>query len=242
VKTLDIDQWTQHGDWKILLNRAVSMIGQVETQMGAPMSPVFGGGTRLMIELGHRISHDIDLFVDNPMWVSALSPRVNDWNDESLGYDESSNFVKVRFPEGEIDFIVAPSLLERPPAPLSKDLGVRVEWLGEIIAKKLFYRAEQLAARDLFDWRALEDMRPNAIDDGELSRLLKHRLPDLEASVRRIGKSDRDRALWNAIETDRPMLLDESLEWASGRLLALKDDQAISSAFNEFGDRPKEPK
>jgi hypothetical protein len=37
---------------------------------------VLGGGTALMICAGHRLSKDIDAFIDDPQYLTFLSPRL----------------------------------------------------------------------------------------------------------------------------------------------------------------------
>lgn len=35
----------------------------------------FGGGTALMLQIAHRESHDIDLFIDDPQILPFLNPE-----------------------------------------------------------------------------------------------------------------------------------------------------------------------
>jgi hypothetical protein len=49
-------------EWRRLFGIACDFIDQVRDRMGGyPFQWSFGGGTALMIQLGHRESHDIDL-------------------------------------------------------------------------------------------------------------------------------------------------------------------------------------
>ena len=69
-----------------------------------------------MLALNHRISDDVDLFVDSPGWLPYVSPRLNDlFENELSGYNEDNAHVKLRFAEGEIDFVVAAPLLPDTP-------------------------------------------------------------------------------------------------------------------------------
>lgn len=113
----------------------------------------FGGGTALMLDHRHRVSKDVDIFVPDPQCLGYLSPRLNDVAEAKTGaYDEQSGYVKLYFPEGEVDFIVSGPLTLNPYQS-RKVLGriVLVETPQEILAKKLRYRAASLKARDLFD-------------------------------------------------------------------------------------------
>lgn len=64
-----------------------------------------------MLRYDHRISKNIDIFIQNVQYLTYLSPRPNDAVAAVCdGYDEQSSFLKLRLPDGEIDFIVAPIL------------------------------------------------------------------------------------------------------------------------------------
>lgn len=106
-----------------------------------------------MLHLDHRDSRDVDLFLGDPHYITFFSPRLNA-TAESLttNYVEQSNFLKLSFPEGEIDFVVAPNLTPDPTVTMPLEgRAIRVERPAEILAKKVFYRADQLRARDVFD-------------------------------------------------------------------------------------------
>lgn len=133
--------------WRVLLRDALSILN---------MSPelnghwTFGGGTVLSLTLSHRESHDIDIFVDDPQCLSYLSPK---FSGEEGHYDETSNYIKIYRPEGEIDFILAPRLLPTLPLfyPKFEGRSVPCEHPLEIVAKKLRYRGDSFTVRDWFD-------------------------------------------------------------------------------------------
>src|SRR5258708_16691983 len=79
-----------------------------------------------------RFSRDIDIFVPDAAYLPYLSPRLNDAiAARTDDYHEAAHYVKLRFAEGEIDFIVAttlttprfveqcrgPNCSRRPPPP-----------------------------------------------------------------------------------------------------------------------------
>jgi len=136
--------------WKILLKIAV----QILQNTAIPEDKwTMGGGTVLMLYYHHRLSKDIDVFLQDVQYIPFLSPRVNDFTlnltDE---YDEQSNFLKLRFSEGEIDFIVAPNLTGTAPVTMDiDDIHIKADTPEEIIVKKLYYKAEALKVRDFFD-------------------------------------------------------------------------------------------
>lgn len=108
-----------HGSWQRLEALAQTVVADVSKAAGMTLQPLLGGGTRLMLALEHRISGGIDLFIRDPQWIGFLSPRLNDHVADLVGdrYDEDANSLKLRLKDGEIDFIVAMSLLGLPADP-----------------------------------------------------------------------------------------------------------------------------
>jgi len=137
------------------------MIGGLDRlrETGSPILDwKLGGGTGLMIHIGHRFSKDIDAFIDDPQYLAFLSPRLggeNVWPCEA--YEESANHLRLVFPEGEIDFIVAAAVTglasERKSIETRPGLyrSVDLEHPVEIALKKLRYRGRLLKVRDVFD-------------------------------------------------------------------------------------------
>src|SRR3989304_5239928 len=139
--------------WETLFKRALEVIDSV-ARAGITLDDwSFGGGTVLMRRYRHRLSRDIDIFVPDPRYRTYLSPRLNA-TAESLTskYLEDARFVKLYFPEGEIDFLAA-TALTRDATRIEKilDRDVRTETSIEIIAKKVWHRGKEFTARDLFD-------------------------------------------------------------------------------------------
>ena len=101
----------------------------------------------------HRFSKDIDIFLSDPQYLGYLTPRLNTVAESlTSNYVEQHGFIKLFFPEGEIDFIVSGHLT---PAPTVTELlfghDVLVETSTEIVAKKVWHRGAEFAARDIFD-------------------------------------------------------------------------------------------
>lgn len=133
--------------WRVLFREALSML---DTASGLDGRWTFGGGTVLSLTLSHRESHDIDIFVDDPQLLGYLSPK---FSDEEGQYDETSNYIKIYRPEGEIDFILAPRLLPDISLrrPTFEGRPIPCEHPLEIVAKKLHYRGDSFTVRDWFD-------------------------------------------------------------------------------------------
>lgn len=94
--------------WETLFRRALRLIDSAAA-VGISFEPwSFGGGTVLMRRHRHRFSKDIDIFVPDPQFLGYVSPRLNDTAESmTTDYVEQGNFVKLLFPEGEIDFIAS---------------------------------------------------------------------------------------------------------------------------------------
>lgn len=63
--------------WEVLWPRAMACIASLEGHFPPP-DWTFGGGTALMLLYEHRRSKDIDIFLRDPQYLTALSPRLND--------------------------------------------------------------------------------------------------------------------------------------------------------------------
>src|SRR5262249_44608976 len=102
-----------------------------------------------------------------------LSPRLGGedvWMCD--GYEEAANHLKLKFPEGQIDFIVASAItnlpLERKTIDMTEvSLGrshvIDLEHPVEIALKKLYYRSRMLKARDIFDIAVVDALFPELL-------------------------------------------------------------------------------
>lgn len=109
-----------------------------------------------MVQIDHRESHDVDIFIDDPQVLTLLNPAVQDYNLSIQPTDyqkDGTRALKLVFSGiGEIDFICCASLTSHPT--LKMDVcgrSVDVETPAEIIAKKIYYRGQQFQPRDIFD-------------------------------------------------------------------------------------------
>ncbi|MHB1495569.1 MAG: nucleotidyl transferase AbiEii/AbiGii toxin family protein [Acidithiobacillus sp.] len=139
--------------WEALFDKGMVALDSLSPMLPAP-NWTMGGGTVLMFRYHHRLSQDVDIFLTDAQYLTALSPRLNDQvEDLTDRYREDSQHVKLIFPEfGEVDFVVAPRLIPHS-TELAKIHGriVALDKPEEIIAKKCFYRADGFTARDVFD-------------------------------------------------------------------------------------------
>lgn len=145
-------------EWRRLFRITVDLIDQLrENAGGYDFEWSFGGGTAMMIQIGHRESHDIDIFLDDPQLLGFIDP-----SKSRLRFDlvvptdyqgDGLRFQKFAFENvGEIDFIVA-GALTRTPFKMREVEGraVQLETIPEIIAKKIYYRGSEAKPRDIFD-------------------------------------------------------------------------------------------
>jgi hypothetical protein len=174
--------------WKLLLREALACLDATSARGVTIPGWTFGGGTVLMIRHGHRLSRDIDLFLTDAQFLPCLSPRLSDALEGRVrDYLEESASLKLVFDAGEVDFIVAPSLLGLPTEPLTfEGRVVPTDASAEILAKKLYYRGAMLKVRDVFDLAVVLAREPGV--DARLRPVLQRqrapllrRLRDLEA-------------------------------------------------------------
>ncbi len=153
------------GVWRELFRPAMDLMRHFET--AAPGVPwTFGGGTVLMLRIGHRMSKDIDLFVPDGQFLGLFNPRLSDQAARvSADYDEAAEYIKLYLPHGEIDVVAGGPLTDASFEAVDfEGLSLRVETCAEVIAKKFWHRGHRAKARDLFDLCAVADADPGAIE------------------------------------------------------------------------------
>ncbi|WP_063608064.1 nucleotidyl transferase AbiEii/AbiGii toxin family protein [Aquamicrobium defluvii] len=144
-------------EWRRLFGIAVDLIEQLrENAGGLDFEWSFGGGTAMMIQIGHRESHDIDIFLDDPQLLGFIDPSRSRLRLDLAPSDyqgDGLRFQKFAFENvGEIDFIVAGTLTQMPfDIREVEGRAVRLETVPEIIAKKVYYRGSETKPRDIFD-------------------------------------------------------------------------------------------
>lgn len=155
----------------------------------------FGGGTALMFYYNHRFSKDIDIFLSDVQYLTALSPRLNDFVESDKDYsgaEEQSNFLKIKLKrDAFIDFIAAPFLTQKPVKRIKiSGCLVNVETPQEIIIKKMFYRADQFKSRDIFDLAIVIENDPSGLMEN--ISVFRDKLPVLLERCRLLEKVYRE--------------------------------------------------
>jgi hypothetical protein len=143
-------------DWARLFRIACALIRQVNSEQINIDSWPLGGGTAMMLQIDHRESHDIDIFLPDPQLLPFLDPKLHDFEFEispSEYAGDGARFLKLAFDGiGEIDFIVG-AVMTTPSVTRQTVQGEQVdlETVAEIITKKVHYRGASIKPRDIFD-------------------------------------------------------------------------------------------
>ncbi|MGJ4896713.1 nucleotidyl transferase AbiEii/AbiGii toxin family protein [Bradyrhizobium oligotrophicum] len=137
------------------MQKALLSLDSLEGGLGAW---TFGGGTALAQSFDHRISYDVDIFLDSSTALKRLAPNMNPVTKALCDtWQWPGKYLKLILRDvGEIDFLNAPTFTDHPTYPLS--FGGRIipaERPAEIATKKLIYRASTYTARDTFDLAAV---------------------------------------------------------------------------------------
>jgi hypothetical protein len=207
--------------WEILFQRALILIDDARAQ-GIPVDDwTFGGGTVLMRRHRHRLSRDVDIFISDPQFIGYLSPRLSP-TAESLttDYSEDSNFVKLAFPEGEIDFVAAPPLTSVPAKPeMLFGRSFLVETSTEIVAKKIWHRGADITARDIFDFAMVAELESGAMY--EIAPILQDRRDAVLDRIRRHEQSLRE-SFESLTTLDYRRSFDECVQIVKEKLAAIR--------------------
>lgn len=144
------------------------------------------------------------------------------FEDELAGYNEDNAHVKLRFAEGEIDFVVAAPLLPKTSAtwnPPASETRFPLESPAEVLAKKLFFRGWALTARDLFDWVILQTEGPaDAVPERDLAVLLDAKLDGISAALTHMMQRQSQQLAWERIRTHHLPEFNWAAQWAKSRL------------------------
>jgi hypothetical protein len=178
--------------WARLFRIACSLIHQVNSEQIIVDSWSFGGGTAMMLQIDHRESHDVDIFLPDAQLLPFLDPKLHDFEFEILPSDyrgDGSGFLKLAFEGiGEIDFIVG-QFLTAPAVTKQTIEGeeIDLETVEEIITKKIHYRGGSIKPRDIFDIAAAAQHDRDAI----ISTLTDHK-DDVAQTLRALERLKPD--------------------------------------------------
>ncbi len=122
----------------------------------------------MMLQIDHRESQDVDIFLPDPQFLSFLDPKLHDFDFEipPTDYDgDGSGFLKIAFKDvGQIDFVVGHALTSSPTIEKTiENEAVQLETIPEIITKKIYYRGASIKPRDIFDVAAASEQFEEAM-------------------------------------------------------------------------------
>jgi hypothetical protein len=160
----------QTPDWAKLFRIACALIRQVNSGQSIIDRWTLGGGTAMMLQIDHRESHDVDIFLSDPQWLSFLDPQKRDFRFDVWPTDyesDGSSFQKFAFKDiGEIDFIVGRAMTSSPAIEATiENETTLLEAIPEIIAKKIYHRGPSIKPRDIFDIAASGEQHADSVID-----------------------------------------------------------------------------
>ncbi|WP_343056506.1 nucleotidyl transferase AbiEii/AbiGii toxin family protein [Rhizobium metallidurans] len=179
-------------DWRRLFTVATGLINHVNRSYPVIDEWSFGGGTAMMLQLDHRDSHDVDIFLPDAQVLRYLDPAKAELAFDVVpdGYQgDGVKFQKFAFNGiGEIDFIVAQALTSVPHLRTSVEgVSTRLETVAEIVAKKVYYRGASIRPRDIFDIAAAAQSH-----ERELIEALRYYRPHVAATLSAIAGLNAD--------------------------------------------------
>lgn len=179
-------------DWARLFRIARALIQQVNSEQSIIDHWTFGGGTAMMLRIGHRESHDVDIFLPEPQLLSFLDPQKRDFQFEIRPADyqgDGARFQKIAFKGvGEIDFIVGHAMTANPTTQaVVEGEATLLETVPEIIAKKIYYRGSSIKPRDIFDIAAAGEQHADSVIEA-----LRSYRDEVEVTLKTIDKLNPD--------------------------------------------------
>jgi hypothetical protein len=151
----------------------------------------FGGGTALMLQIGHRESDDVDIFLRDPQLLGFLDPEKHDFqfDIQLAGYSgDGARFQKLAFDIGQIDFIVAESMTAEPTTEqVIEGQNTSLETVPEIVTKKVIHRGSSPQPRDIFDIAAAAEEHSESI----ISALRQYKT-EVEKTITAINRLNAD--------------------------------------------------
>jgi hypothetical protein len=182
----------QSPNWARLFKIACALIRQVNSEQSVIDHWTFGGGTAMMLRIGHRESHDVDIFLPDPQLLSFLDPQKRDFQFEIQPADyqgDGSSFQKIAFKGvGEIDFIVGHAMTASPTTQaVVEGEATLLETVPEIITKKIYYRGSSIKPRDIFDIAAAGEQHAASVIEA-----LRSYRDEVEVTLETIDKLNPD--------------------------------------------------
>ncbi len=229
----EVAEFRAYGSWRELAEKALRYIDIATPHYPGEISWALGGGTRLMLEFEHRISHDIDIFIPDPSVQGLLSPRLNDAiAAEVATYNDEHGALKFHFQGlGEIDFIFCPPVVGGDLVTYGGDFRLQLEPVVEVFAKKLYHRGSRITPRDLFDWWFVGTHAPDQLETARLAKALTGKLDGIEQALDDAIAMRTDpapifspMAAWPRIRSPALPRFEEAVEWAKDHVSRMRSE------------------
>jgi hypothetical protein len=151
-----------------LFRIARSLIQQVNSERSIIDYWIFGGGTAMMLQIDHRDSHDVDIFLADPQLLAFLDRQMREFSFKTplaACEGDGTRSLKLVFDRiGQIDFIVAGARTSSPTAQTSIDgETILLDSIPEIITKKIYHRGASMKPRHVFDLAAAGEQHADTL-------------------------------------------------------------------------------
>lgn len=143
-----------------------------------PGSAYLSGGTALAIHLHHRVSRDLDFFLERPVDLRQLRERLDDLGPLHVDtFDDRAGrqTLNAVFGATKLQFLEASSLVLLEP--FHEIAGVRVAGIGDLLATKLKVILDRPELRDYYDLLVIERNAHRHAEEGLALAVSKYR-PD----------------------------------------------------------------
>lgn len=191
--------------WRRLLDEGIAVIATLNREAALLTDWTLGGGTALMLQIGHRTSYDVDIFFSDPQLFGYIKRAISEtiFTLQPTGLlDDGTRFVKVSFGQfGEVDFICSGQMKQNATKLISiDDFVVNVDSCEEIVLKKIFYRGASIQPRDIFDIACVAEF----IGGPKLRECIRLIKPSAEKALSSLLRLDQDyyRAVARELDVD----------------------------------------
>ena len=183
-----------------------------------PSSAYLSGGTALAIHLQHRVSRDLDFFLERPVNLKQLRERLAGLGPLHVDtFDDlpGRQTLNVVFSATKLQFLEASTLVVLEP--FHEIAGVRVAGIGDLLATKLKVILDRPELRDYYDLLVIERDAHRHAEEGLALAVRKYRP---EAPDGFIANVLRGLASFGDVEDDPgvPMTRDEIERYWTARV------------------------
>jgi hypothetical protein len=164
-------------------------------RQAVPPEAYLGGGTAIAVHLRHRVSRDLDLFLEAPVDLERLRDELDRRGELYVTtFEPTPGHQTLNGYLGATKLQVLESSSLRLIEPTIQVEGMRVAGIGDLLAMKLKVIRERGELRDYFDVLVIERDAHRAVEEGVALALKKYRPRSqqqfVESLVRALGYLD----------------------------------------------------